>query len=68
MNSQKSFKNIFIFTTLIFLSSETILAQHGNDSTKTEMNKMDCCKNMKHSKHKMGSNGSKMNNKEKMNY
>jgi len=46
---------IFIFITLIFLSSGTILAQHphGSDSTKTEMKKMGCCKNMDHSKHEM---------------
>ncbi|HAB53066.1 MAG: hypothetical protein A2315_07460 [Ignavibacteria bacterium RIFOXYB2_FULL_35_12] len=69
MNSQKSFINIFIFITLIFMSSGTILAQHqhGSDSTKTEMKKMGCRKNMNHSKHEMKSEENEMNIVEKIN-
>ena len=68
MNSQKSFMIIFIFITLIFLSSGTILAQHphGSDSTKTEMKKMGCCKNMDHSKHEMKSKENEVNYEEKI--
>ncbi|MDP2366201.1 MAG: heavy metal-binding domain-containing protein [Ignavibacteria bacterium] len=55
MNSQKSFMNIFIFITLSFLLSGTILAQHqhGSDSTKTDKKKMECCKNMGESNNEM---------------
>ncbi len=62
MNSQKSFTNIFILITILFLSSGTILAQHqhNSDSTKTDTKKMNCCKNMSNSNHEMKSEKTEM--------
>jgi len=65
MNSQKSFKNIFILIAFLFISSGSILAQHqhNSDSTKTDTKKMNCCKTTSNSNQEMKSEKTEMSEK-----
>lgn len=55
MNALTSFTKFALLLSIIFIFSITISAQHqhGSDTTKTEIKKMDCCKKMRCNNHKM---------------